>query len=214
VQKISSQSDAQSGMRSIRELERIRDDNLVAMMRALKGRNWASGQIMLEHDARLQRATPAPDWSQPIETASRTVPLDWTEYNGHMNEARYLEVFSAATDRFMQLIGCDASYIASGYSYFTVESHLQHIAEVHAGARIRVLTQLLSGSGKRLHLYSELFDEGGQRLATGEQLLIHVSLETRRAAPPAASLQQRLQDIETSQAALPRPGRLHCGQRD
>ena len=74
VQKISSQSDAQSGMRSIRELERIRDDNLVAMMRALKGRNWASGQILREHDARLQQTVPAPDWSQPVETASRTVP--------------------------------------------------------------------------------------------------------------------------------------------
>jgi carnitine 3-dehydrogenase len=77
-----------------------------------------------------------------------------------------------------------------------------------------VSTQLLSGGGKRLHLYSQLFDEGGQLLATGEQLLIHVSLETRRATPPAASLQQRLQEIETRQAALPRPGRLHCGQRD
>lgn len=114
----------------------------------------------------------------------------------------------------MQLVGCDASYIAAGFSYFTVESHLQHIAEVHAGARIRVLTQLLPGSGKRLHLYSQLFDEGGQLLATGEQLLIHVSLATRRAAPLAASLQQMLQQIETTQAALPRPGRLHCGQRD
>jgi len=214
VQKISSQSDAQSGMRSIRELERIRDDNLVAMMRALKGRNWASGQILLEHDARLQGTTTAPDWSQPVETASRTVPIDWTDYNGHMNEARYLEIFSAATDRFMQLVGCDAAYVAAGNSYFTVESHLQHIAEVHAGAHIRVSTQLLSGGGKRLHLYSQLFDEGGQLLATGEQLLIHVSLETRRATPPAASLQQRLQEIETRQAALPRPGRLHCGQRD
>ena len=214
VQKISSQSDAQSGMRSIRELERIRDDNLVAMMRALKGRNWASGQILLEHDARLQGTKTAPDWSQPVETASRTVPIDWTDYNGHMNEARYLEIFSAATDRFMQLVGCDAAYVAAGNSYFTVESHLQHIAEVHAGAHIRVSTQLLSGGGKRLHLYSQLFDEGGQLLATGEQLLIHVSLETRRATPPAASLQQRLQEIETRQAALPRPGRLHCGQRD
>jgi carnitine 3-dehydrogenase len=214
VQKISSQSDAQSGMRSIRELERIRDDNLVAMMRALKGRNWASGQILREHDARLQQSAPAPDWSKPVETASRIVPIDWTDYNGHMNEARYLEIFSAATDRFMQLVGCDAEYIAAGNSYFTVESHLQHLDEVHAGAHIRVSTQLVSGGGKRLHLYSQLFDAGGQLLATGEQLLIHVSLETRRAAPPAAPLQQRLQEIETRQAALPRPGRLHCGQRD
>ena len=45
VKKIADQSDAQSGKRySIRELERIRDDNLVAMMRALKWREWGAGQ--------------------------------------------------------------------------------------------------------------------------------------------------------------------------
>ena len=74
VEKISAQSDAQSGMRSIRELERIRDDNLVALMRALKGRDWASGHTLREHDARLRRAATAPDWSQPVETAARSVP--------------------------------------------------------------------------------------------------------------------------------------------
>ncbi|MBU6377588.1 MAG: carnitine 3-dehydrogenase [Gammaproteobacteria bacterium] len=214
VGKISAQSDAQSGMRSIRELERIRDDNLVAMMRALKGRNWASGQTLREHDARLRLAASAPDWSAPVETAARAVPVDWTDYNGHMNEARYLEVFSAATDRLMALIGCDADYIAAGHSYFTVETHLRHVAEAHAGARIRVLTQVLGAEGKRLHLFNQLFDAEGKLLATGEHLLIHVSLATRRAVAPTEALQQRLREIDTLQAALPQPGRLYCGQRD
>ena len=34
------------------------------------------------------------------ETLRRAVPLDWTDYNGHMNEARYLQAFGDATDRF------------------------------------------------------------------------------------------------------------------
>jgi carnitine 3-dehydrogenase len=214
IDKIASQSDAQSGMYSIRELERIRDDNLVAMMRALKGRDWASGRLLREHDQRLRDAQPEPDWSQPVETVSRSVPADWTDYNGHMNEARYLEVFSAATDRFMALIGCDAAYIAAGGSYFTVETHLQHLAEVHAGARVRVTTQLLEGEGKRLHLFSRLFGEDGTELATGEQMLLHVSLQTRRASPPGEALQRTLAAIQAKHAALPRPGRLRCGIRD
>ena len=214
VEKISAQSDAQSGMRSIRELERIRDDNLVALMRALKGRDWASGHTLREHDARLLRAATAPDWSQPVETAARSVPVDWTDYNGHMNESRYLELFSGATDRFMELIGCDAAYIAAGGSYFTVETHLQHLGEAHAGATVRVTTQLLEGSGKRLHILNRMFDAGGELLATAEHLLIHVSLATRRATPPGAELQQRLAEIQSRQAALPRPVQLHCGQRD
>ena len=211
IDKIASQSDAQSGMHSIRELERIRDDNLVAMMRALKGRDWASGRLLREHDQRLQSTQAEPDWAQPIETLVRTVPIDWTDYNGHMNEARYLEAFSGATDRFMGLVGCDAAYIASGGSYFTVETHIKHLAEVAAGARIRATTQLLDGSGKRMHLLNRLYDADGQLLATAEQLLLHVSLETRRASLPGPALQQKLSEVQAKHAALPRPERIYCG---
>ena len=214
IDKIASQSDAQSGMHSIRELERIRDDNLVAMMRALKGRDWASGRLLREHDQRLQSTRAQPDWSQPVETLVRTVPIDWTDYNGHMNEARYLEAFSGATDRFMELVGCDAAYIASGGSYFTVETHIKHLAEVHAGARIRATTQLLNGAGKRMHLLNRLYDADGQLLATAEHLLLHVSLATRRASLPGPALQQKLSDVQEKHAALPRPERIHCGIRD
>jgi carnitine 3-dehydrogenase len=214
IDKIASQSDAQSGMRSIRELERIRDDNLVAMMRALKGRDWASGHLLREHDARLRGVQAEPDWSQPVETLSRVVPVDWTDYNGHMNEARYLEASSAATDRFMELVGCDASYIAAGGSYFTVETHIRHLAEVHSGASIRVTTQLLDGSGKRLHLLNRIHDGSGQLLATAEHLLLHVSLETRRASPPSSAIAHKLAEIQAKHAALPRPERTHCGIRD
>ena len=53
VEKIADQSDKQSGAHSIRELERIRDNNLVDMMVAQKGRNWGAGELLNEHDARL-----------------------------------------------------------------------------------------------------------------------------------------------------------------
>jgi carnitine 3-dehydrogenase len=58
-QKIAGQSDAQSGGRSIRELERIRDDNLVAIMRALKPADWGAGAAINAHEARLARKQPA-----------------------------------------------------------------------------------------------------------------------------------------------------------
>ena len=52
VNKIASQSDQQSGLHSIRELERIRDDNLVAMMRALKVKDWGAGNLLNQVDER------------------------------------------------------------------------------------------------------------------------------------------------------------------
>lgn len=53
VNKIATQSDAQSGHLSIRELERIRDTNLVVMMRALKQQDWGAGQLLNTHEHQL-----------------------------------------------------------------------------------------------------------------------------------------------------------------
>lgn len=51
--KIASQSDAQSGKYSIRELERIRDDNLVGILHALKKNDWGAGKTLREYEERL-----------------------------------------------------------------------------------------------------------------------------------------------------------------
>ncbi len=202
VDLIASQSDAQSGAYSIRELERIRDNNLVAMMRALKAQDWGAGAVLNAVDA--TRKVEPEDFSQPIVTVARAVPLDWTDYNGHMNEARYLQAFGDATDRFMEIIGCDAEYIASGGSYFTAETHIRHLDEVHAGARIEVRTQVLLGEGKKMHLFHEMY-EGERLLATGEHMLIHVSLETRKASVPATHIEAKLAAIAAEHANLPSP---------
>ncbi len=55
VDLIAGQSDAQSGHLSIRELERLRDDNLVSMLRALKARGDGSGagRVIREHEGGL-----------------------------------------------------------------------------------------------------------------------------------------------------------------
>ena len=198
---IADQSDAQSGHYSIRELERIRDNNLVGMMRALKAQDYGAGALLNAQDKRLAQAI---DMSGLITTVSRAVPLDWTDYNGHMNEARYLQAFGDATDKFMELIGCDADYISSGGSYFTAETHIRHLDEVHAGAKIQVRTRCLLGEGKKMHLWHEMH-EGDRLLATGEHMLIHVSLETRRASEPAEHIAKTLGKIAQDHATLPMP---------
>ena len=211
VDMIGKQSDIQSGERSIRELERIRDNNLVAMMRALKAQDWGAGRLLRQTDEALNDRNGAvldfsdiTDIGAPVETVNQAVPLDWTDYNGHMNEAKYLQVFGDATDRFMRIVGCDADYVASGGSYFTAETHIRHLGEIHAGVRIRVSTICLEGRGKKMHLFHQLWD--GERLcATGEHILIHVSLATRRPSEPSARISRRLGTLEAAHATLPRP---------
>jgi carnitine 3-dehydrogenase len=208
IDLIASQSDAQSGAYSIRELERIRDRNLVGILRSLKGyaadphAGWGAGRLLRAQDARLRGPEPAADG--PILTVARAVPLDWTDYNGHMNEARYLQAFGDATDRFMEMIGCDADYIATGGSFFTAETHIRHLGEVLAGEHIEVRTQLLGAEGKRMHLWHEM-TVGGAPKATGEHMLVHVSLETRRASPPGDRVAARLAAVWAAHGGLPRP---------
>ncbi|MBT3139803.1 carnitine 3-dehydrogenase [Phaeobacter gallaeciensis] len=208
VDMIADQSDAQSGMHSIRELERIRDNNLVGMMRALKAQDYGAGAVLNKHDAALKPgALPTldeADLSQPIRTLARAVPLDWTDYNGHMTESRYLDAFACSTDRFMEIAGCDSDYIASGGSYFTAETHIRHLDETHAGAKIEVRTQMLLGAGKKLHLFHSMF-EGDKLLATGESFLLHVSLENRRPCAPSAAIEAALARVTEAQASLPYP---------
>ncbi|WP_298836555.1 carnitine 3-dehydrogenase [uncultured Roseobacter sp.] len=211
VDLIAGQSDEQSGHHSIRDLERIRDNNLVCMMRALKSQNQGAGALLNEHEAQMRAGTvlaaladDIEDASQPVVTIHRAVPLDWTDYNGHMNEARYLDAFGLATDRFMELIGCDAAYIASGGSYFTAETHIRHLDEVHAGTVITVRTRVLAGGGKKMHLWHEMYD-GDRVLATGEHFLLHVDLATRRSAPAGPDVDAALRRFADAQAGLPLP---------
>lgn len=58
IGQITAQSDAQSGHMSIRELERLRDDNLVAMIRALKATDSGAGGLVAQHERKLQAESP------------------------------------------------------------------------------------------------------------------------------------------------------------
>ncbi len=205
VDLISDQSDAQSGHLSIRELERLRDDNLVGIMRALKKSGSGAGGTLESHEASLQERAPASDLDTLPRTVRRVVPQSWTDYNGHMSEAHYVEVSSQATDRFMALIGCDASYIATGASYFTVESHVRFLDELKAGDEISVTTQVLPGSDKKLQLFHRIMNRNGDVAATVETLLVHVDLHTRRSSPPSAEIAERLRVYVSAHEQMPRP---------
>ncbi|MEM1266466.1 MAG: carnitine 3-dehydrogenase [Pseudomonadota bacterium] len=200
VAKIAEQSDAQSGHSSVRELERTRDDALVGMLRALRVAGQGAGNVLNAHEGCLPEPAPA---LLPV-TAERQVPVSWRDYNGHMNEAHYLELGSKATDRFMELIGADAAYVAAGCSYFTVESHVRYLAEVAPGDRLTVTTQVLDGAGKKLHLFHRV-ERDGTCAATVETLLLHMDLGTRRTSPPSAEVAANLKAWAAKHAALPLP---------
>lgn len=203
VQLIAGQSDDQSGHHSIRELECIRDDNLVGILRSLKGRDWAAGALLNKQDKNL--AVEDVDPSKPLRTINRVVPVDWTDYNGHMNEARYGQVFSDAADRVMEMVGADTEYIKNGFSYFTAETKVSYLDECHAGDGVNVVSQILLGEGKKLRLYHQMYHDDGRLLASCDQFLLHVDLTTRKSCPPVGNLAKLLPAFVSAQAKLANP---------
>lgn len=197
VAKIREQSDAQSGAHTIRELERIRDDNLVAILRGLRHTGQGAGEVILRHEAGL--ALPGDIDGLPV-TAHRVVPGTWTDYNGHMNEAAYLELGSRATDALMERIGADAVYVAAGKSYFTVDTRIRYLDEIHVNEMLTVTTQVLAGAGKKMHLFHRVVKSCGTLAATIETLLLHTDLTTRRTSEPDAAVARALRRLAEAHA--------------
>ena len=210
IEKVSSQSDHQSGQFSIDELMEKRDDNLVDFLKVLKDNQWGAGNSLKEFDASLSGSINKLEFSElnlsnPILTYITKVPKEWADYNGHMTEARYLECFSEATTEMMSIIGADEEYILNIGSYFTVETHIRHLDEVQIGESIKAKTQVIFGENKKLHLFHWLNHEDGRLLATAEHMLIHVDLKTRGASMPNDLVLKRMGLVYEAHKKLLRP---------
>jgi len=198
IATIDQQSDAQSGHYSIRELERIRDDNLVAIMQALKATNWGAGNALKTYENSLYSRAHAHigqdkiDEAAPLWLHRDRVREDFVDYNGHMTESRYLQIFGDATDAFLLFIGMDQDYLSSGHSFYTVETHLRHLHEVKMGVEVKIATRLLGFDEKRLRVIHEMYGEQDELLATAEHMLLHVNTKAAAACPALSSIKERL----------------------
>jgi carnitine 3-dehydrogenase len=211
IDKIAKQSDDQAAGLSIGDLERKRDDGLIAIMQALKTQDMAAGSVLARHEAKLyealrQEAKPTLDPAKPLLLHGATVRPDWVDYNNHMTEARYLQVFGDATDAFLVHAGMDENYRMNSGSFFTVETHIRHLGEVRGLEPVSVATQILFADAKRLHVFHAMTHErDGALLATAEQLLLHVDVATRRSAPMREPVSGAILAIAAAQAGLARP---------
>lgn len=178
------------------------DAALIAMLRARRSGYRADTGPLRRFEAKTAAITELSNG--PVPTLCMAVPMDWTDYNGHMTEAKYLEAFGFATDCFMTLVGADANYIADRNSFFTAETHIRHLDEAHIGAPLAITTLCLIGQGKMMSLWHEMRSEG-RLLATAENMMIHVNLETRRACAPLEDVAKRIEAVAAAHAKLPRP---------
>jgi len=209
----------------LRALERKRDRCLIAVLGGLREENFGAGRVVNEYAKRVGGHGPDFQNAKRAETANgsvagskgkdalfcklrASVKKEWIDYNGHMTESRYLEVFGDATDAVLLHIGMGPDYVArEKKSYYTVETHIMNKKDIGVGEPLLVRTQVLKVDDKRLHLLHTMeHEKDGVELATAEQMLLHVDSSKGCAcqngsAPAIAALRALLEQ----HADVPRP---------
>ncbi|NTU78404.1 MAG: hypothetical protein HGA45_03215 [Chloroflexales bacterium] len=145
--------------------------------------------------------------SNILVTTAGEVRPEWIDYNGHMMDGYYAVAFAAVTDRFLELVGFGPGYpAATGYSVYTVESHIVYLREVRAGASLVYTTQLLGHDERRLHLVHTMAEaESDGPAATNELMLVHVRQAPAAVVAMPAEALARLAALAAAHVAHPSP---------
>ncbi|MGA2187865.1 MAG: 3-hydroxyacyl-CoA dehydrogenase NAD-binding domain-containing protein [Steroidobacteraceae bacterium] len=211
IDKMVEGTQRQAAGRSIRELERLRDDYLVAIQQVLRVYDIGAGATLRALEERLYRdaGARAPDAageSGALPRFDTVVRPEWADYNNHMSDFRYVHLFGDAMDVLYRRVGVDEDYRKSGRMFYTAESHVRHLMEAKVGEPLFVTTQILAVDDKRLHVFHRLHRGGDDAvIATGEQMHVHVDTATPKAAPMGAELRARLDALRAAHARLPAP---------
>ncbi|MDB9752820.1 thioesterase family protein [Oceanospirillaceae bacterium] len=142
----------------------------------------------------------------PLALFTDTVREQWIDYNGHMSESFYLYAMGEASDALFRYVGIDEAYRALGSSFYTVETHINYYQEVAGDQPLRFTTQILGIDTKRLHFFHHMYHgDTGELLATTEQMLLHVDMNTSSAAPIQPQVLAVLEQIWQAHKHLPAP---------
>ncbi|WP_416898185.1 MAG: thioesterase family protein [Minwuia sp.] len=139
----------------------------------------------------------------PLAAYRDTVRPEWIDHNGHMNMGYYMVVFDYATDEFFDHCGLTRAHrAAQNITTFSLEAHINYLNEVREGDPLHFRTYLLDFDEKRIHYIHEMWHgTENYRAATNELMSLHVSQETRRAAPMHQDILDRLGAIRSAQTA-------------
>jgi carnitine 3-dehydrogenase len=212
IDKMVAGTQEQAAGRSIRELERLRDDYLVAIQQVLREYNIGAGATLRALEERLYESAAVSARAQvaaaragegsrrgPLRLLQTYVRPEWIDYNGHMTDSRYLQVFGDATDALFRYVGIDDAYRKSGRALYTVESLVSHKAQARSQEPLYVTTQLLEVDDKRVRLLHSLYRSRDDVLvATAQQLYLHVSTPAGKVAPMDSALRERLAALQAA----------------
>lgn len=232
IDKMVEGTTAQAAGRSIRELERLRDDYLVAIQQVLRQYDIGAGSTLRALEERLYKdaaeaaaakvasgaASPAgtragvakSDGAQPANAQllriDTVVRPEWADYNHHMTDFRYGHIFGDAMDALYRHVGIDEVSRKSGGMFFSAESHVKHLGQAWVGESLYVTTQILGVDDKRLHVVHHLHrGKDNTLIATGEQMHLYVDTGAGKATVMPAPIRGKLDSLRQAHVLLPVP---------
>lgn len=128
-----------------------------------------------------------------IETY-RGVVYPWQmDHMDHMNVQFYTARFDEATWHLFAALGMTTGYFkANRRGMAALEQHTLYKRELHAGALIRISSELLEMKPKTIRFLHRLYDtENGLEAATSELVGAHIDTEARKAVPFPQDIVQR-----------------------
>lgn len=142
-----------------------------------------------------------------MQITGQTVLPEWIDYNGHMNVAFYVLAFDKALDVVFDRMDLGIDYVQrTGNSAFVLQNHVSYLAELKLGDPVRVSFQMLGWDARRVHYFMHMHHATeGFLAATAEQVMLHVSLATRRACPFPQNSQENWAALYAAHRQLPRP---------
>ncbi len=213
IERMVEGTEAQAEGKTVKELERLRDNCLIAIMQALRSYDVGAGRVLHENEnRRIADAQEMQSWKAgdevpaPLNQYRSPVLGEWVDYNKHMTESAYLLAIGWAADALYRYIGNDDDNRKEGFSLYTAETHLNHFGEAAAGDPLVVTSQMLDCDEKRLHLFFAMSNEDtGELLCTAEQMILYVDMEQGRATAMPERILQAANAIKDAHAHLPIP---------
>ena len=141
-----------------------------------------------------------------LQTLQTPVIKEWIDYNGHLNDANYLVIFTKASDALQNHLGLTLEHIQNtGETLFTVETHLAYVQEVGLGETVTITTQILETDNKRMRIFHRMFNDQNELLATVEMLFLCYNLLAKKVTNFSDMMVQSITILEAEQSQLPWP---------
>ena len=137
----------------------------------------------------------------PLAFANTTVPNEWLDYNGHMNESMYMIAASFGYEAFAQYVGLTSEWVATKGSYFTAENHCVYLDECSEGDELTIKTLLADADKKRLHMVHYVY-RGDDLCFAMEQMNLYVDVQARRVAEVPDEMWTRIEKVKNAHAEI------------